>query len=257
MKCSEVRNLARLYLDSELESKPSFEVEQHLASCPECAGLYQAEEKFDERLFQALRRGRKTPALWEAVESKLQPARRMPQPAWVWRLGVAGGVAATLLLAGLFYRNTTRRVELAFAVEECHNAYAHRINSAEFTNAVPESILKELDNRLDAAAFSFHPSAADYKAEGGRFCHVSKVPTAVVLGHYQSTPVTIFVMKKSELASFPNTKRRLESGESVVCSRVGPYHFAARLVGDHVVCAMGETSMLALEQLVKSVEKGA
>ncbi len=257
MKCSEVRNLVRLYLDSELEPKPSLEVEQHLASCPECAGLYQAEEKFDDRLFQALSRGRRTPALWEAIELKIQPARPSRRPARLWRLAFAAGAAAILLLAGLFYRHTTRKVELAFAVEECHNAYAHRITSPEFTNAVPETILRELDNRLDAAAFSYRPSAAAYKAEGGRLCHVSKVPTAVVLGHYQNTPVTIFVMKKSELVNFPNTKRRLESGEAVVCSRVGPYHFAARLVGDHVVCAMGEASMLALEALVQSIQKGA
>src|SRR5438477_8929680 len=101
MKCSEVRNLVRLYLDSELESKPSLEVEQHLTSCPECAGLYQAEEKLDDRLFQALSRGRRTPALWEAIESKIQPARQVPKLAWFWRLALAAGTAAILLLAGL------------------------------------------------------------------------------------------------------------------------------------------------------------
>ena len=47
MKCAEVRKFVRLYLDSELDAKHSFEVEQHLESCVECAGLFEAEKKFD------------------------------------------------------------------------------------------------------------------------------------------------------------------------------------------------------------------
>jgi len=37
MKCAEVRKFVRLYLDSELDAKHSFEVEQHLESwCGVC-----------------------------------------------------------------------------------------------------------------------------------------------------------------------------------------------------------------------------
>src|SRR5260370_696526 len=36
MKCAEVRKFVQLYLDSELDARNSFEVEQHLESCPEC-----------------------------------------------------------------------------------------------------------------------------------------------------------------------------------------------------------------------------
>ena len=43
MKCAEVRKFVRLYLDSELDAKNSFEVEQHLESCVECAGLFEAD----------------------------------------------------------------------------------------------------------------------------------------------------------------------------------------------------------------------
>src|SRR5712692_7240469 len=67
MKCAEVRKFVRLYLDSELDAEHSFEVEQHLESCVECAGLYDAEKKFDDRLGRFLRGGQATRALWERV----------------------------------------------------------------------------------------------------------------------------------------------------------------------------------------------
>src|SRR6266567_9421325 len=75
MKCAEVRKFVRLYLDSELDAKNSFEVQQHLESCAECAGLFEAEKKFDQRLSRFLRSGRPTSALWEKVETTIAPSR--------------------------------------------------------------------------------------------------------------------------------------------------------------------------------------
>src|SRR5206468_1647738 len=76
MKCAEVRKFVRLYLDSELDTEHSFEVEQHLESCVECAGLFEAEKKFDVRLGRFLRRGHATRALWENIEVQIEPVRR-------------------------------------------------------------------------------------------------------------------------------------------------------------------------------------
>src|SRR6266446_10836824 len=74
MKCAEVRKFVRLYLDSELDTEHSFEVERHLESCPECAGLFEAEKKFDDRLSRFLGRGAATRALWRNIESRISPA---------------------------------------------------------------------------------------------------------------------------------------------------------------------------------------
>src|SRR5256712_12265676 len=73
MKCAEVRKFVRLYLDSELDAKHSFEVEQHLESCAECAGLFEAEKKFDERLGRFLRHGQMTRPLWKKIEALVAP----------------------------------------------------------------------------------------------------------------------------------------------------------------------------------------
>ena len=74
MKCAEVRKFVRLYLDSELDAKQSFEVQQHLELCAECAGLFEAEKKFDQRLGRFLRSADAAPALWKKIEAQIAPA---------------------------------------------------------------------------------------------------------------------------------------------------------------------------------------
>src|SRR2546425_132448 len=157
MKCAEVRKFVRLYLDSELDAKHSFEVEQHLESCVECAGLFEAEKKFDVQ--------------------------------------------------------------------------------------------------LDTAAFAYLPSQTTFSSSGARLCHVEGVPVALILGHCGETPVSMIVFKKSEIDRFPETKRKLESGDPIACSHSGRYQFAARFVDDHVVCVVGDRPRPALEDLLRTVRR--
>ncbi len=81
------------------------------------------------------------------------------------------------------------------------------------------------------------------------------MPVALILGQHEQTPVSMIVLKKSELDHFPNTKQRLESGDPIVCGHSGPYQFAARLVDDHVVCVIGDTPRPVLEDLLKTLRR--
>jgi hypothetical protein len=121
--------------------------------------------------------------------------------------------------------------------------------------AVPDKIVQQLGDQLDAAAFAYLPSRATFSSSGARLCHVQGMPVALILGHSGQTPVSMIVLKKSELDHFPYIKQRLESGDPIVCSRSGRYQFAARFVDDHVVCVVGDTSRPALENLLKTVRR--
>src|SRR5207247_1925401 len=122
MKCAEVRKFVRLYLDSELDTEHSFEVERHLESCAECAELFEAEKKFDQRLGRFLRRGQVTRALWENVEAQIAPKRFAKLKAF-WPAALA---ASIMIAAGVIFVAKSRTLDLANAVEECHSAYVHQ-----------------------------------------------------------------------------------------------------------------------------------
>src|SRR5438876_9267056 len=139
MKCAEVRKFVRLYLDSELDTKNSFEVEQHLESCAECAGLFEAEKKFDQRLGRFSRDGQATPALWEKIEAQLVPSGSRGIKDF-WPLALA---ASLIIAAGIIFLARPRTLDLANAVEECHSAYAHQITTPEFSGPVPETIAQQ------------------------------------------------------------------------------------------------------------------
>lgn len=253
MRCHEVRRFIGPYLDSELDAKTSLEIEQHLESCGECARVFEAEEKLDARIFTALRRGEKTLGLWETAEKRIRPVKRLLRLKAFWPMAAAASLM--LLAGGAMLVANAERIDLAIAVEECHEDYVRKVHGVEFTGAVPEEITKKLGDRLDTAAFSYRPISGEFSTHGARFCSVETVPAAVILGDYQNVPVSLIVLKLSELEHFPKLKRRFLSGHSVVCSRAGRYQFAARVVDGHVVCIVGDAPRPQLEALLKTVVK--
>ena len=257
MKCNEIRNHVQAYLDSELDAKTSQEIQLHLQSCAECAELFAHEEKFNERLSGGLRAGQFTPALWEKMESRLRPQRRN---AWFflhWKAVGIGSLAALLLaalVAGfIVFRSGASPFDLAMVVAKDHREFIEGKMKPEFTGALPAAIANQLDDRLDAGAFSTVPAIGQFHSEGKRFCHLAGVPAAWVGGSCDGVPVSLIVFKQSELKNFPDAQKRLATGEPIVCTRTGRFQFAVRLAGDHVVCAIAETSKEALENLLKSV----
>jgi len=74
MNCDEVQPLQDAYLDSELDAKTTLEIQQHVATCTECARLFATEAKLDARLMAGLRQGQRTAALWEQVEQQVVAA---------------------------------------------------------------------------------------------------------------------------------------------------------------------------------------
>jgi anti-sigma factor RsiW len=256
MRCHEARNLLGPYLDSELDARTSLDIAQHLESCADCARVFDAEARLEARIATALRPGSINSALWEKVEAKLaapswlERLRSLHLPA---RIGLATALAVVVVLLALALWPGMRVPDLAQAVGEDHQEFLQGKFGAEFTGSLPESVARRLDARLDPAAFKQLPSAAGFQAGGSRLCFLRGVPAAWTFGRYANSLVSIIVLKQSELDHFPQIRQRLQSGDPVVCSRTGHYQFAARLVGDHVVCAVADASKQMLEDLVKSV----
>jgi hypothetical protein len=84
MKCDWVKENIVFYVYNELEDDARYEVEQHLARCPECAAELKAVRKFHGTLSQAAV-AEPTPNLVAASRMRLQEALETTQPGGFWR----------------------------------------------------------------------------------------------------------------------------------------------------------------------------
>jgi anti-sigma factor RsiW len=83
MKCDWVRQNILFYVYNELEDDARYEVEQHLARCPECATELKATRKFHATLSETVEEP--TPNLLASSRMRLQEALETTRPGGLWR----------------------------------------------------------------------------------------------------------------------------------------------------------------------------
>jgi anti-sigma factor RsiW len=111
MKCDWVRQNILFYVYNELEDDARYEVEQHLARCPECAIELKAARKFHATLSE-LPVAEPTPNLLAASRMRLQEALETTQPGawwqrlilepalWLRQIRMAPALAAAIFIVG-------------------------------------------------------------------------------------------------------------------------------------------------------------
>ena len=111
MKCDWVRQNVLFYVYNELEDDARYEVEQHLARCPECATELKAARKFHATL-SGTPVAEPTPNLLAASRMRLQEALETTQPGgfwqrvifepgtWLRQIRMAPALAAVILIVG-------------------------------------------------------------------------------------------------------------------------------------------------------------
>jgi len=256
MKCHEARKLIAPYLDSELDTKTSLEVAEHLGACGECSRFFAAEEKLDERIQSALRQGGRTPSLWAQTEARIEAsAPTLSSRRKIWRLTGAFAVAA-VVVAGIITLLPKEKVapDWAAIAEERHHDYAGKRVAPEFSGEIPESIAQKFGERLDARAFAFAVADSDFSVRGARVCEIADVPVAWMLGSYKGTPVSLMIFKESEISAFGELQKRFQSGEPLVDCGKGHCEIIVRVVNGHVVCLVAGLPKTVMQRLTMSVQ---
>jgi hypothetical protein len=110
MKCDWVRQNILFYVYNELEDDARYEVEQHLARCPECATELKATRKFHATLSETV--AEPAPNLLAASRMRLQEALETTRPggfwqrlifepgAWLRQIRMAPALAAAIFIVG-------------------------------------------------------------------------------------------------------------------------------------------------------------
>src|SRR5271169_3987062 len=111
MKCDWVRQNIPFYVYNEVEDDARYEVEQHLARCPECATELKAARKFHATLSE-MPVAEPTPNLLAASRMRLQEALETTRPGafwqrlifepamWLRQIRMAPALAAVIFIVG-------------------------------------------------------------------------------------------------------------------------------------------------------------
>lgn len=252
MGCDEALSVMDAYLDSETDALAAAEIFAHLGECPACASAFRAAGEAHEKLNEALASKSADGALWDRIERQLaQAAPRRPH-ARVLR------AAAVLALAALLFGSWRllergRGASLVKALEKDHLEFLAGEFGPAFHGEAPPQVIAASGGRVGQAAFASLPRLAGFRSEGSRLCYLSGVPVAWTLGIWRGRQFSWVAFRKEELARFADARRAFEKGDSLFGSAAGGFQFAARMIGGHVVCALGELERADLEALLRSV----
>ena len=165
MNCDEVRPLHDAYLDSELDAKTTLEIQQHAATCAECARRLAAEAKLDARLLAGLRQGQRTAALWEQVERRVVAAAKpgaAPRPSG-WLSTINSQVSALLWPHPKAWAGLAALWVVILAVNFATRETAPTLEARRFTPLTPETqrLLKQQGQLLAELSGQSQPREAD------------------------------------------------------------------------------------------------
>jgi hypothetical protein len=93
---------------------------------------------------------------------------------------------------------------------------------------------------------------AGFAVEGAGICHWAPKPVVYLVGRVEQTSVSIFVLDRASLDTFPEDRDRLARGGGRYRRRDGDYQLVSGVTADTVVVVVGTAPPEALEKLLNA-----
>lgn len=210
MNCSNARQYIFAFLDNELDSTLSLEVQQHIEHCPLCARECEIESVVRRQLAQKLQQIGDVPEFDEAALTRLirpEPSRKTPslrRPLRYPRLAAAGAIAASLVFAvTVFVANSTRQTKHATLADALVDDFDHFVTEKkplqiESADAAEVSAWLRDRTALAVNVPDVDPGLATLL--GGRKCKVKGGPAAFAVYRVGGEPVSVVAFMESDTA---------------------------------------------------------
>lgn len=227
MNCPQAKPLLGPYADGELEPSAVLEVEQHLQSCPACAGAW--------RSLQNLTRSLKSEALYFTAPTELRQRIRSelpvpataspPRPAWNWNwLTTATSGAFAVCLALLWMVVQSRPSAEQQLSQELVSSHVRSLMAGHVMDVVStdqHTVKPWFNGKLD-----FSPPVKDLAAEGfplagGRLDYLGGRSVAALVFQRQKHLINLFVWPTKELDAKPASIRPSQGYHLIHWSQAG------------------------------------
>jgi len=250
MTCSEARQYIFAFLDNELDSALSLEVQQHIEHCALCARECEIENAVRRQLAAKLQEAQAGPEFDESAFLRLlrsEPGVRLHMPQTTrryWKLGTAGAIAAALLFAAsLFVANSARQTQGVSLADALVDDFDHFVAEAKPLHIVSSDATKVSDWFRDSTALAVRVPSVDPGAGsllGGRKCKINGKPAAFVVYRIGDELASVVALRESDEALIH--MKRVESN--------GHSHWIDRCRGHTVMaCRRGELIYAVVSRL--------
>lgn len=210
MTCSEAREYIFAFLDNELDSALSLEVQQHIEHCPLCAREWEIENVVRKQLAHKLQQADDVPVFDDSALVRLiraepagpAPTRRMTLRNW--RLATGGAIAAALLFAAaLFVANRATvadRIPFADALVDDFDHFVTEAKPLQIVSANVKEVSDWLRDRTGLAVSVPIVDSATGTLLGGRKCKINGAPAAFAMYRVGDEMVSVVALRKSDEA---------------------------------------------------------
>lgn len=210
MTCSEARQYIFAFLDNELDSALSLEVQQHIEHCPLCARECEIENVVRKQLTGKLQQADDIPVFDESTLVRCirsepaapAPTRQIRLRNWKLVAGVA--IAASLLFAvTLFVADRIGEADRVSFADALVDDFEHFVTEAKPLQIVSADATEVSEWLRDRTALAVNVPSIDSAMGtllGGRKCNINGVAAAFAMYRVSDEMVSVVVLRDSDEA---------------------------------------------------------
>ena len=259
MNCQEARRHWNLFYDSEGDAELHFQLNEHLESCVECAEWFDKQSRLEslieERLGNAPASEASSQVDWTTVLVGAGVTPTTKSRSWLFFGSTILALAASLLvlvgLYGLPFGNDSSP-SLSHLSAEVHQHVAAGSLRPEFESQSDIDVDEYLLNRVSFPVRCPPRKDSGFAVSGAGLCKLSDQPAAYVVGTVDQRAVSIFVLPKQSLSSFPRQHAELRRDPLTAC-REGDTEMVFSIVDRNIVLVAGDVERAKLTRVLKSL----
>ncbi len=257
MKCHETLRLMSLYLDSELSSEVTLEVQEHLESCPSCRDRFERERRLEESMRATLLEVEPgDAAIWDRAVRAALRIRRQRFSTLQKIASLAGVAVVATLIAVHFFPAERGELDLARSAASDHSRFLVEVRE----EVLPPATLAQF---RDAGNRTLPPGTGlptnlpvGYRLLKTGRCKLDDAAVVYLVIRRGGEPISLFLMPRSELHRFPRFAGKLRGEPTGVNCQITGRRFFGVGNRDVVACAVGRADLAELRDLVRWLVAG-
>ncbi len=251
MRCHEAIRLMPLFLDSELSSEMTLEVEEHFESCVDCRARLERERALERSMRVTLLEPEAgDAAAWEHAAQRALRIGRHGRLHVNWRAVSAAAAALVAVVASALLWLPPRELDLARSAATDHVRFVAEISDEALPPATMSAFLEAGTQTLPPGSMIPTALPAGYGLLKTGQCKLDGAPVAYVVVGQHAEPISVFLIPRAELRRFPAFAVKLWRERSGVACQVAGRRFFGAGSRNVVACAVGRTNPSELQVLV-------